>query len=92
MSETTRELPRYKCHKEVHALKIASIDAPYGMQGSATLHFQNEEYAPITVGKEYNQKHGPLAGGYYVVYQDGYMSWSPAEVFEAGYALIEDQP
>ena len=28
------------------------------------------------------------AGGYYVVYDDGYTSWSPAEVFEDGYEEI----
>lgn len=28
-------------------------------------------------------------GGYYVVYEDGYESWSPAEAFEKGYTLIQ---
>ena len=31
-------------------------------------------------------------GGYYVRYPDGYESWSPAEAFEDGYTLVEDDP
>ena len=31
------------------------------------------------------------AGGYYVRYPDGYESWSPAEAFEEGYTLVEEQ-
>jgi hypothetical protein len=28
--------------------------------------------------------------GYFVVYPDGYLSWSPKETFEAAYRLISD--
>lgn len=31
----------------------------------------------------------PAAGGYYVVYEDGYQSYSPAKAFEDGYAPVE---
>ena len=40
------------------------------------------------VSRQYAVKHDPRAGGYFVVYEDGYESWSPAGVFEAGYSLI----
>jgi hypothetical protein len=30
-----------------------------------------------------------LVGGYYVVYEDGYDSFSPAAAFEAGYAALD---
>jgi hypothetical protein len=33
-------------------------------------------------------KHKPEVGGYYVVYKEGYKSFSPAGAFEEGYALI----
>lgn len=36
-------------------------------------------------------KHGPQVGGYYVVYADGYISYSPAAAFEDGYRLIVRQ-
>ena len=37
---------------------------------------------------EYMHKHKPQVGGYYVVYKDGYKSFSPAEAFETGYEKI----
>lgn len=33
-------------------------------------------------------KHKPVAGGYFVVYEDGYESFSPAKAFEEGYTRI----
>jgi hypothetical protein len=33
-------------------------------------------------------KHNPQVGGYYVMYKDGYQSWSPASEFEDGYTRI----
>lgn len=78
------ELPRYRCHKEVWALRIKSID-----RGSVTLlHFQDPAYAPLSVSYDYDVKHSPEAGGYYVIYKDGYQSYSPAEAFEDGYTRL----
>lgn len=91
---TVAEMPRYKCHKEVQALKIKSVEwecQPWqGIQsGPATLTFEDERYAPLMVGRQYTARNMKLAaGGYYVVYDDGYQSYSPAEAFEAGYSLI----
>lgn len=86
------EMPKYQSHKEVWALKIADIrdDTPSGQEsdGSRTIVPADEGYAPFQVNRAYMQKHEPQAGGYYVVYQDGYKSWSPAEVFESGYTRI----
>jgi hypothetical protein len=42
----------------------------------------------VLVSKEYNDKHAPEIGGYYVLYDDGYESWSPAAAFESGYTLV----
>ena len=33
-------------------------------------------------------KHQPTVGGYYVVYKDGYKSFSPADAFESGYTRV----
>jgi hypothetical protein len=86
MSETASiEMPRYKCHKEVYALKIESIGYP---KDGATLTPVDQRYAPISVDEDYTTKHNPQAGGYYVVYADGYESFSPAEAFESGYTLV----
>lgn len=83
------ELPRYKSHKSVWALKIADIGfdpiSSRGDGGGATITPAEAGYAPFKVDAAYVQKHDPKAGGYYVVYADGYKSWSPAEAFEEGY-------
>lgn len=88
-----KEMPRYKCHKEVWALKIAEIEFPPAAanaesDGSRLLVITDEGFAPIRVDHNYIRKHNPQPGGYYVVYKDGYKSFSPAEAFEEGYTRI----
>lgn len=90
------ELPKYKCYKEVWALKIAAIDLDSTKakeenretDGSVMLTPAEPGYAPIRVDFEYARKHKPEVGGYYVVYADGYKSFSPAKAFEDGYSLV----
>ena len=91
------EMPRYRCHKEVWALKIKEIhlDSDAAMlndnretDGTAIMIPEDGSYAPIRLDAAYVRKHNPQAGGYYVVYKGGYKSWSPAVEFEEGYARI----
>lgn len=112
-------MPRYRCHKEVAALKIrevGSVPVPEWRNpvcrgsldfGSACGHCERCEwlrnnphqgaiifpaepgYAPFRVSAEYMRRHRPQPGGYFVVYADGYQSYSPAKAFEEGYARIE---
>ena len=90
------QMPRYRCHKEVSALKIAKIwldrdtAAKEGREttGGATIEPAEKGYAQFEVDADYVHRHKPEAGGYYVVYADGYKSWSPASAFEEGYTLI----
>ncbi|RQZ76440.1 hypothetical protein DF052_00355 [Burkholderia glumae] len=98
----SRELPQYECHKKVWALKIKAIEpkidsSKYGLEAiihnGATITPAEEGYAPFEVHQGYIDKHSPKVGGYYVVYADGYKSFSPAEAFESGYTLINrEQP
>lgn len=96
---TEQEMPRYQCHKKVRALKIGSIEHKpnpdqSGKTGSssygAIIHPDDKKYAAFDVSAEYICKHRPMSGGYYVVYEDGYESYSPAEVFESGYSKLEE--
>lgn len=86
------EMPKYKCHKEVWALKIKAIEdrTPEGDKSDGGRFIVPEEhgYGAFKVSHEYMQKHKPHIGGYYVVYADGYKSFSPAKAFEDGYARI----
>lgn len=89
MSEAQAELPKYQCHKKVWALKIKhSWSNPNTAAGGWTFHFEDEGYAPIFMNHEWCMKHKPVDGGYYVVYEDGYKSFSPADAFESGYTRI----
>ena len=93
MCEAKMKMPQYRCHKEVSALKIAGIkwDSDVARvegretDGSAMITPEEEGFAPFRVDHGYMLKHRPEFGGYYVVYKDGYKSFSPAEVFEDGY-------
>lgn len=97
MCECQAEMPKYRSHKIVHALKIKEIvfDADEAHKearettGGATIVPEEEGYAPFEVDSNYVRKHQPQVGGYYVVYEDGYESWSPAEAFESGYTKID---
>ena len=90
------EMPKYRSHKEVWALKIKDIvfdvdlakNSNRETDGSAIITPVDGVYAPFKVDSAYVRKHNPKAGGYYVVYADGYKSWSPAEAFEEGYTRV----
>lgn len=90
------EMPKYRCHKEVWALKIRSVTynsvlaqlSGNESDGSALIVPEDEGYAEFRVDAAYVRKHDPQPGGYYVVYADGYKSFSPADAFESGYVRI----
>jgi len=81
-----QEMPRYKSHKEVWALKIKSVGRNFS--GVYQITPEDEGYAAFAVSDKYMAKHNPQPGGYYVVYADGYKSFSPAAAFEGGYTKI----
>jgi len=91
MSSEKREMPRYKCHKEVWALKIIHVDLILGSKAGAIITPHESGYSSFYVCDDYIKKHNPEAGGYYVVYKNGHESWSPAEEFENGYTIIPNQ-
>lgn len=87
--EAQRQLPQYQCHKKVWALKIAAITDPnQATDGSRLLEFAEPGYDPICVTGAFMDKHNPQPGGYYVVYDDDYKSYSPAKAFKDGYTRI----
>ena len=94
------EMPKYRSHKEVWALKIKAIvfDSDLAKEtnretdGSAIITPEGDGYAPFKVDFAYVRKHSPVIGGYYVVYKDGYKSFSPADAFEEGNTLISKLP
>lgn len=84
----SKPLPTYVCHKEVQALKIKAIERSLESDGYLVVPAE-AGFAPIPVSNEWIDKHGPRPGGYYVVYKDGYVSYSPARAFEEGYTAVQ---
>lgn len=78
------DMPRWKCHKVVRALKISGVDR------SLLRLYLDSGRQTIGVTQTWWEKHDPKVGGYYVVYDDAYASFSPALAFEGGYTLLAD--
>lgn len=85
----SREMPKYQCHKQVWALKIKAVAEGQSNDEFDILQFEEAGYAPLSVSADWHFKHKPEAGGYYVVYEDGYKSYSPASAFESGYTSCD---
>jgi hypothetical protein len=88
LSQTPKgHLPRYRSFKVVEAAKINQVVSD-GMRPGVTLVLDGQpEHLRVSV--EYFNKHQPHPGGYYVRYEDGYESFSPAKAFEEGYTRID---
>jgi hypothetical protein len=98
------EMPLYKSHKTVRAVKIKEVVLHDPTGSEPALEFaggfiipEGDKFVPIPFDADFFNKHLPEAGGYYVVYADGYASFSPAKAFEEGYVLApakvsEDAP
>lgn len=86
------QMPRYKSHKEVHALKLCGWEQ---WDGGVTLMPADRSFSAITIEGDEGERIGEAAlnssgdPGYLVVYEGGYRSWSPTEAFEKGYTRIE---
>jgi len=80
-------LPKYKCHKIVQAGKIMEIDSN---DEEDPVLFLEEVNEPVVVSEGYMYKHKPQIGGYFVVYENSYRSYSPADAFTSGYLRVEE--
>lgn len=85
MSDIAREMPRYRSHKTVWALKIAALEI--GERHQAKIAPADDGYAVFETADGWAErfKGGEEDLGYYVAYEDGYASWSPSAAFEAGH-------
>lgn len=82
------EMPKYRSHKTVHALEIATINRT--VPGKVTLSFVDKGYAPLTFDESDPMliRYSPIQRDFYVVYADGYKSLSPRKAFIEGYSKI----
>ena len=77
------EMPRYQSHKKVWALEIATADPVL-----CRLTFVDKGYAAIKTNADMWSRYKPVAGDFYVQYEDGYHSFSPRKAFLEGYTKL----
>ena len=75
------DFPRYRSHKVVGAIRIKSVEPNPAAHGALSLGFEDGR----TMIYDTQGRPTPEAGWYFVVYDNGYYSASPAEQFEEGY-------
>jgi hypothetical protein len=82
------KLPLYQCHKKVRAAKvikeISDFERMNSQETEVIWELDNGQMVMVTSDLKFRGGPNPV-GGYYVFYEDGFQSWSPAKVFEAGY-------
>lgn len=81
------DLPQFKCHKIVGAAKIVSIDRGEGDDPDVLIVGVASDDVTFPIPKGWHPE--AETGGYLVQYEDGYISYSPAAPFEAGYAPLD---
>ena len=81
---TNQNPPAFRCHKEVRAFEIGKIE---GLKI-----FPLDEFlcGPVEVSEAYIAQHPLNLPGFLVIYEDGYISYSPKDVFVKGYSLKSD--
>lgn len=93
MEQVVEKMPIYQSHKKVRALKV---DGYTFIEGKMELAL-NSIYTLVKmegdeaerIAKAIENAGGDL--GYFVVYEDGYKSWSPTQAFEEGYSPVAMQ-
>lgn len=75
-------LKHYVSHKEVNAAKIISIQ---NIGNALKIELENCKLMILLTEDDLKHKPVPEVGMYYLEYEDGYTSFSPAKTFEAGY-------
>lgn len=85
-------LRKYRCHKVVQAAEIKALEEmPNTIQpGGETI----LRHAVLEDGSRYGSKElfsrgTPAVGDFIVIYDDGYISWSPRKAFLDGYSPID---
>lgn len=91
MTDTTG-LKAYTSHKRVHAAEIKSVGNYYLVDELKLVRSITLVDGPIVdIGEEVFKRYTPLPGDFYVVYADGYQSFSPRKAFLDGYKLTDDR-
>lgn len=89
MADLTMEMPKYRSHKIVRALKIGDGPIETLDNGMKRVPIAVDGWATYDVDPVAFMRHEPQPGDYLVFYEDDYISVSPKTAFEEGYDRIE---
>lgn len=84
-------MPRYISHKTVQALEIRRLgDVTVNALGQNVreIDFVEPGFGPLFLQGHLFSRYVPVPGDFYVVYEDGYVSFSPRKAFIEGYKPI----
>ena len=87
------QLPKWQCHKQVWGDRIREIlpltpDSERAGPDDTGYRLYLDCGGVIVVTKQLIARSAPSVGDYFVQYEDGYQSLSPAVPFEAGYTRL----
>lgn len=86
----TNKMPAYECHKTVHALEIANVGHYVtNAQGKLVRILTFTDGSSREVSEEVFRRYIPGVSDFYVVYEGGYESFSPRDIFLGGYKLTD---
>ena len=94
MAGNQTELTQWKSHKKVWAEQVLAArdngpNCESAFVGDTHIVWLLANGGYIHVSEELKHRGGDNpVGGYYVRYEDGFESWSPAKAFEEGYTKI----
>lgn len=86
-------LPQWQCIKKVRGGEIVEISHPTDTRtGEINLKIKigEDQFHTVTVTMGYFNQHRPTVGGYYVLYDSGYESYSPGTEFDKGYVRLPE--
>lgn len=92
MPTSSTPMPAFRSHKKIWALEISKVidkgtDSTTDENPLVEVHFVDPVFAPRTFNL--HGKPTPEAGWYFVQYENGYNSFSPADAFVNGHTPID---
>lgn len=92
--EVPDALTSYLCHKTVQAMRIERIESGTEEGQNDWVLFGKDADGDVAIHAPHawRVRFKPEVGGYVVRYEDGYVSYSPAKAFEAGYTVLGNEP
>ena len=92
MQQPGQPLPQWQSHKKVWADKVVGVTwkgsvATWHLKRGGLIEVSSQLLMRVPDTQVPNGING--VGGYYVRYEDGFESWSPAKAFEEGYKLLK---